>query len=133
MADGAIATRATTPAVLSVREGGGGRRSADVVLPGQEGSGVRLQKGSDHQHVGGGGMWHGAGVGGGTSSAMTAVVNDVPRASRSAAAAFFAMMDVWACGAEDRGGGCGDGRRWRLREQMLDGAMRADAWWRRTR
>jgi hypothetical protein len=40
--DGAIATRATTPAVLSGREGGGRRRSADVVLPGQEGSGVRL-------------------------------------------------------------------------------------------
>ncbi len=31
--DGAIAMRATTPAVLSGREGGGGRRSADVVLP----------------------------------------------------------------------------------------------------
>jgi hypothetical protein len=42
MVDGAIATRATTPAVLLGREGGGGRRSADVVLPGQEGSGVRL-------------------------------------------------------------------------------------------
>jgi len=40
--DGAIATRATTPAVLLGREGGGGCRSADVVLPGQEGSGVRL-------------------------------------------------------------------------------------------
>jgi hypothetical protein len=40
--DGAIATRATTPAVLLGREGGGGRWSADVVLPGQEGSGVRL-------------------------------------------------------------------------------------------
>jgi hypothetical protein len=40
--DGAIATRATTPAVLSGREGSGGRRSADVVFPGQEGSGVRL-------------------------------------------------------------------------------------------
>jgi hypothetical protein len=40
--DGAITTRATTPAVLLGREGGGGRRSADVVLPGQEGSGVRL-------------------------------------------------------------------------------------------
>jgi hypothetical protein len=40
--DGAIATRATTPSVLSGREGGGGRRSADVMLPGQEGSGVRL-------------------------------------------------------------------------------------------
>jgi hypothetical protein len=37
--DGAIATRAMTPVVLSGREGGGGRRSADVV---QEGSGVRL-------------------------------------------------------------------------------------------
>jgi hypothetical protein len=42
MVDGAIATRATTPAVLLGREGGVGRRSADVVLPGQEGSGVRL-------------------------------------------------------------------------------------------
>jgi hypothetical protein len=40
--DGAITTRATTPAVLSGREGSSGRRSADVVLPGQEGSGVRL-------------------------------------------------------------------------------------------
>ena len=40
--DGAIATRATTPAVLLGREGGGGHRSADVVLPGQEGSSVRL-------------------------------------------------------------------------------------------
>jgi hypothetical protein len=88
-------------------------------------------------------MWQGMGVGGGTSSAMTAVVNDVPRASRSAVAAFFAMMDVWACGAKDQGGGCGDGRRrrqgaammspWRLREQVLDGTMRADTWWRRTR
>ena len=40
--DGAIATRAATPAVLLGREGGGGHRLADVVLPGQEGSGVRL-------------------------------------------------------------------------------------------
>jgi hypothetical protein len=40
--DGAIAMRATTPAVLLRHEGGGGRRSADVVLPGQEGSGARL-------------------------------------------------------------------------------------------
>ena len=40
--NGAIATRATTPAVLSGRECGGGHWSADVVLPGQEGSGVRL-------------------------------------------------------------------------------------------
>jgi hypothetical protein len=38
--DGAIATRAKTPAVLSGREGGGGHRSADAVLPGQKGSGV---------------------------------------------------------------------------------------------
>ncbi len=37
-----IVTRAATPAVLSGREGGGGHRSADVVLPGKEGSGVRL-------------------------------------------------------------------------------------------
>jgi hypothetical protein len=42
----------------------------------------------------GGGMWQGAGVWGGTSSATAAVVNDVPRASRSAAAAFFARMNV---------------------------------------
>ena len=30
-------------------EDDGGRRSADAALPGQEGSGVRLQKGSDNQ------------------------------------------------------------------------------------
>ena len=40
--DGAIVTRAMTPAVLSGHEGGGGRRSADMMLPGQEGSSVRL-------------------------------------------------------------------------------------------
>ena len=40
--DRAIVTRVTTPAVLSGREGGGGRRSADVVLLGKEGSSVRL-------------------------------------------------------------------------------------------
>ena len=40
--DGAITTRATTPAVLSGRVGGGGRRSADAMLPGQEGSSVWL-------------------------------------------------------------------------------------------
>ena len=82
MADGAIATRATTPAVFSGREGGGGRRSADAVLPGQEGSGVRLQKGSDNQHVvGGGRVARRGGDGGGMASATAAVGNDVPRAS----------------------------------------------------
>jgi hypothetical protein len=40
--DGAISTMATMPAVLSGHEGGGGRWSVDVVLPGQEGSYVRL-------------------------------------------------------------------------------------------
>ncbi len=56
-------------------------------------------------------------MGGGTSSATAAVENDVPRASRSAAAAFFARMDVWACGAEEEvaatggGGDEGGGRR----------------------
>ncbi len=40
--DGAIATRATMPAVLLGREGGCGRWSADMVLPGQEGSGIRI-------------------------------------------------------------------------------------------
>ena len=38
------------------REGSGGRWSADVALPGQDGSSVKLQKGSDNQHVVGGGM-----------------------------------------------------------------------------
>jgi hypothetical protein len=94
VADGAIATRATTPAVLSGREGGGGCRSADAVLPGLEDSGVRVQKGSDNQHVVGGGHVARRGGGGGTSSATAAVVNDVPRASRSAAVAFFARMNV---------------------------------------
>ena len=88
-------------------------------------------------------------MGGGTSSATAAVVNNIPRASRSTAVAFFARMDVWACGAEEEvavtGGGGEDGgvlrrrrgaammSRWRLREQVLDGAMRADGGWRRTR
>jgi len=92
-------------AVLSRREGSGGCRSVDAVLPGQEGSGVRLQEGSDNQHVVGGG---------GTSSATAAIVNNVPHASRSTAAAFFARMDVWACGAEEEvaatGGGGNNGR-----------------------
>jgi hypothetical protein len=68
---------------------------------------------------GGAGVWQGAGVGGGTASATTAVGNDIPRASRSAAAAFFARMDVrpTMAGAAMLSG-------WRLREQMLDGATR---------
>ena len=36
---------------------------------------------------------------------MAAAGNNVPRASRSAAAAFFVRMDVWACGGDDGGGG----------------------------
>ncbi len=43
--------RATMPAVFSGREGGGGRRLADAVLPEQEGSGIRLKMGSDNRHV----------------------------------------------------------------------------------
>ena len=39
------------------------------------------------------------------ASATAAVGNNVPRASRSAATAFFARMDVWACGGDDGGGG----------------------------
>ena len=91
---------------FSGREGGGRRRSADAALPGQEGTGVRLQKGSGNQHV----------VGGGTSFATAAVINDNPRASRSTAAAFFAGMDVWGSGAEEEvaatGGGGDDSRGW---------------------
>ena len=64
------------------------------MLPGQEGSGVRLQKGSDNQYVVGGARGKARGWGGGTSSAKAAIVNDVPRASRSAASAYFARMDV---------------------------------------
>jgi hypothetical protein len=43
-------------------------------------------------------------------SAKAAVVNNV-----SAAAAFFTMMDVWACGAEEEvaATGCDDGGGWR--------------------
>jgi hypothetical protein len=39
-------------------------------------------------------MWQGAGVGGGTASIMAAVGNNIPCASRSAAEAFFARMEV---------------------------------------
>ena len=41
-------------AVVLVCEGGGRCGSAGAVLPGQEGSIVRLTKGSDNQHVVGG-------------------------------------------------------------------------------
>ena len=41
-----------------------------MALLGQEGSGLRLKKESDNQHVVGWGMWQGAGVGGGTRKAV---------------------------------------------------------------
>jgi hypothetical protein len=59
-------TRAMTPAVLSGREGGGGRRSADAVLPGQEGSDVRLKREvTINMLLGGGGRVTRRGGGGG--------------------------------------------------------------------
>ncbi len=62
-------------------------------------------------------------MGGGMSSATAAVGNNVPRASsRSAAAAFFARMDVRHAAATMVGAAMLS--RWRLREQMLDGATR---------
>ena len=60
-------------AVLLGREGGGRCELAVAVLPGQEGSGVRLTKGSDKQHVVGGGGGQGVGVGRSTAFAMAAV------------------------------------------------------------
>jgi hypothetical protein len=62
--DGAIATRATTPAVLSGREGGGGWRASvsGCGVAGAGGQAASVQKGSDNQHVVGGGVWQGAGV-----------------------------------------------------------------------
>ncbi len=62
------------------------------------------------------------GGGGGTASATAAVGNDTPRASRSAAAAFFTRMDVQRAAATMAGAAMLS--RWRLREQMLDGATR---------
>ena len=50
--------------------GGGGRGSVSVALPGQVGSGVRLKKGSDNQHVVGGNVWQGTGSRGGTRTAV---------------------------------------------------------------
>ncbi len=84
-------------------EDSGGHGSTGVAFPRQESSGFRLRKGSDNQHVVGMGMWQGMGVGGGMASATAAVGNDVPHASRSAAAAFFAWMDVVV---QWQGGGC---------------------------
>ena len=64
------------------------------------------------------------------SSATAAIVNDVPRASRSAAASFFARMDVWACGAEEEvaaaGGGDEDGRGRRRRRGVATTAGGGD-------
>jgi hypothetical protein len=62
------------------------------------------------------------GGGGGTASATAAVGNNVPRASRSAAAAFFARMDVRRAAVTMAGAAMLS--RWRLRAQMLDGAAR---------
>ena len=59
----------------------------------------------------GGGVVARRGGGGGTSSATAAIINNVPCASRSAAVAFFARMDVRACGAKEEVaamGGSGD-------------------------
>ncbi len=62
------------------------------------------------------------GGGGGTASVTAAVGNDVPRANRSTAAAFLARMDVLRGAASMAGAAMLS--RWRLREQMLDGATR---------
>ncbi len=51
-------------AALSGCQSSGGCGSAGAALPGQEGSGVRLEKGSDNQHVVEGGIWKGVVVGG---------------------------------------------------------------------
>jgi hypothetical protein len=56
------------------------------------------------------------------ASATAAVGNNFPRASRSAAAAFFARMDVRRAAATMAGATLLS--RWWLREQMLDGATR---------
>ena len=69
-------------------------------------------EGSDNQHVVGGGVWQGAGVRGSMAFAMAPVGNDVPHASRSAIAAFFARMDVvvrWLGGSCSDDGGDDDG------------------------
>ena len=54
---------------MSQRCRGGRHGSSCAALTGQEGSGVGLKKRSDNQQVVGGGVWQGAGVGGGTVSA----------------------------------------------------------------
>jgi hypothetical protein len=58
---------------MSQRCRGGRHGSSCAALTGQEGSGVGLKKRSDNQHVVGGGVWQGAGVGGGTVSARVDV------------------------------------------------------------
>ena len=45
-----------------------------AALLGQEGNGIRLKKGSDNQHIVGGGVWQCTEVGGGTASATVDVV-----------------------------------------------------------
>jgi hypothetical protein len=75
----------------------------------------------------GGCVWQDAGVGGAWRPPRPpSETTSLALASRSAAAAFFARMDVRSVamgGGDDGGGG----------NQMLDGAMRADGGWRRTR
>ena len=119
--------------MLSGHEGGGGCGSVGAVFPGQEGSGVRLKKGSDNQHVVGGACDK-ARDGGGTGPTTAAVRNVVPRATAAflqgwklscsgkgevvvtmAATAAAAMSLRWQAMLLP----------WRLREQALDGALRA--------
>ena len=65
-----------------------------VALPGHECIGVRLKKRSDNQHVLGEACGKAQGWGGGMASAMAPIRNDAPRASRNAAVAFIARMDI---------------------------------------
>ena len=58
------------------REGGSGCGLLDAALPGQEGSSVRLRKGSNNQHVVGGGRVARRRVGGGALGWRSVAVVD---------------------------------------------------------
>ena len=92
--DGAIAKRATMPAVLSGCRVvvGVGRRT--LCCQGRRAAASGFKREVTINMLLGWACGKARGGGGGTASATAAVGSNVPRASRSAAAAFFARMDV---------------------------------------
>ncbi len=103
-------------AALLRNESGGGHGLVGMVLTGQEGSGVRLKKGSDNQHAVGG-LCHGRCW----KQSPTCQQKCLPRRHSS-------QGWMLLCGCEEEVSvtmAAAMLSRWRLQEHVLEGAMRA--------